>query len=162
MWELSAVEGETFSATVRVTNTGPRAGRHVVQLYGTPTAADFPGRVLLGFAPVSLDAGAAISLVVTGSTRPLQRWTDKGFEPVQAVVPVEAAAWSGVPPRPRERSRCSRPAALAGPPARRAGWPAGAPRRHAAFWAAFAACLRRDGQGIGGPVCLISWRLSKR
>lgn len=94
---LTAVEGETFIATVQVTNTGSRAGRHVVQLYGTPSADDFPRRVLLGFAPVTLDANSSATVTVTGSTRPLQRWTDKGFEPVQAVVGVEAAAFSGDP-----------------------------------------------------------------
>ncbi|WP_433306769.1 glycoside hydrolase family 3 C-terminal domain-containing protein [Actinoplanes sp. CA-030573] len=94
---LSPVEGESFTATVRVTNTGARAGRHVVQLYGTTTAPDFPARVLVGFAAVELDAGASATVTVTGSTRPLMRWTDKGFTPAQAVVTVEAAAWSGDP-----------------------------------------------------------------
>ncbi|MGI3224271.1 glycoside hydrolase family 3 C-terminal domain-containing protein [Streptomyces sp. GTA36] len=37
-------DGDAFTATVTVTNTGSRAGRHVVQLYGLPISAggDFP------------------------------------------------------------------------------------------------------------------------
>ena len=95
--EVGKVENESFTATVRVTNTGPRPGRHVVQLYGTPDAEDFPRRVLLGFAPVSLAAGQSETVAVTGSTRPLQRWTGKGFEPVRAAVSIEAAAHAGDP-----------------------------------------------------------------
>ncbi|MEV7692259.1 glycoside hydrolase family 3 C-terminal domain-containing protein [Microbacterium sp. NPDC089189] len=94
---VSEVEAETFTATVTVANTGHRAGRHVVQLYGVVDAPDFPRRVLLGFLPVALEAGASARLEVTGSIRPLQRWTDGGFRLAASAVRVEAAAYSGDP-----------------------------------------------------------------
>lgn len=94
--------GDAFTATVTVTNVGPRAGRHVVQLYGRPVgvdpaADDFPARVLLGFATVELAAGASARLTVPGSTRPLLRWTSGGFVPAAPTAVIEAAAYSGDP-----------------------------------------------------------------
>jgi beta-glucosidase len=97
--EVGRLDGETFEATVTVTNTGGRAGRHVVQLYGRPAepGPDFPARVLVGFAPVALDAGESARVTVRGSVRPLQRWTDKGFEPASATATIEAAGYAGDP-----------------------------------------------------------------
>jgi beta-glucosidase len=89
------LESESFDATVTVTNTGQRAGRHVVQLYGRLRAEDFPERVLLGFGTADLDAGATSQLRLTGSTRPLQRWTDDGFVPAATSLVVEAGAFAG-------------------------------------------------------------------
>ena len=86
-----------LTATVTVTDTGARAGRHVVQLYGVVDAPDFPRRVLLGFAPVTLEAGASARVTVAGSSRPLQRWTDRGFVPAAEHATIEAAAHSGDP-----------------------------------------------------------------
>jgi len=95
--EVGPVTGEAFEASVTVTNTGDRPGRHVVQLYGTLTADDFPSRVLLGFTPVELAAGESARVTLPASTRPLQRWTTKGFEPAATTVTVEAAAYAGDP-----------------------------------------------------------------
>lgn len=94
---LSEVAHEQFGAEVTVTNTGSRAGRHVVQLYAVVEAEDFPRRVLLGFAPLDLEAGRTRSITVPGSTRPLDRWTEEGFVPAAPSVIVEAAAYSGDP-----------------------------------------------------------------
>ena len=96
---LGALDGDTFTATVTVANTGSRAGRHVVQLYGRPIDAgeDFPGRVLLGFATVGLDAGATARVTVPASTRPLQRWTAEGFAAASSTVVIEAASHAGDP-----------------------------------------------------------------
>lgn len=94
---VGPVGGESFTASVTVANTGARNGRHVVQLYGVVEADDFPRRVLLGFAPVSLAAGASATVEVTGSIRPLLRWTGDGFAPAASDVVVEAAAYSGDP-----------------------------------------------------------------
>ncbi|MGA5299500.1 beta-glucosidase family protein [Nucisporomicrobium flavum] len=96
--EVGPVSGETFDATVTVTNTGPRDGRHVVQLYGLPTGAadDFPSRVLLGFASVAVPAGESVRVTVPASVRPLQRWTGDGFGPAQPAT-IEAAAYAGDP-----------------------------------------------------------------
>jgi beta-glucosidase len=94
---VTPVSGESFTATVRVTNTGSRDGRHVIQLYGVVEADDFPRRVLLGFAPVLVAAGATETVKVTGSVRPLLRWTGDGFVPAAPQAVVEAAAFSGDP-----------------------------------------------------------------
>lgn len=91
------VAGDTITATVGVTNTGSRHGRHVIQLYGTTDAEDFPQRVLLGFATVQLDAAATASVEVTGSLRPLQRWSNGQFVWAASSVLIEASAYSGDP-----------------------------------------------------------------
>ncbi len=90
--------GDSFGASVTVMNTGQRAGRHVVQLYARLEAGDdFPSRVLLGFGAVALGPGNATRLELTGSTRPLQRWTERGFEAAAPCVVIEAAAFAGHP-----------------------------------------------------------------
>ena len=94
---VSAVADESFTASVEVSNTGSRDGRHVVQLYGVVDAPSFPRRVLLGFAPVSLAAGSSATVTVRGSVRPLLRWTAGGFTPAASEVVVEAAGYSGDP-----------------------------------------------------------------
>jgi beta-glucosidase len=54
------------TATVRVTNTGPRAGADVVQLYlGQPPVAANPPRQLEAFRRVSLEAGQSRSVTFT-------------------------------------------------------------------------------------------------
>ncbi|MFI7630581.1 glycoside hydrolase family 3 protein [Microbispora rosea] len=99
---VSAPDGDAFTGVVTVTNTGSRAGRHVVQLYGRPTgidaaADDFPTRVLLGFATVDLPAGASARVTVPASTRPLLRWTPTGFVPAAPAAEIEAASYAGDP-----------------------------------------------------------------
>jgi beta-glucosidase len=99
---ITGQEGETFTAAVTVENTGTRDGDHVIQLYGVLNGApDFPSRVLLGFRPVHASARETVTVPVTGSIRPLQRWTSKGFAPAATTVDVEAAAYSGDPEAPK-------------------------------------------------------------
>jgi hypothetical protein len=97
--ELGPVTGEAFEASVTVTNTGNRAGRHVVQLYGRPTGAgdDFPARVLLGFVSVALEPGESARVTVPATVRPLQRWTAKGLVPAAASAVIEASGYAGDP-----------------------------------------------------------------
>ena len=96
--KVSPVEGETFTASVDVANTGTRRGRQVVQLYATLDGVeDFPRRVLVGFEPAWVDPGATVQVRIAGSIRPLQRWTTDGFVPAAPAVTVEAAAYSGDP-----------------------------------------------------------------
>jgi beta-glucosidase len=95
---VSEILGEVMDAEVTVTNTGARAGRHVVQLYGSLQGGDdFPSRVLLGFDTVGLASGASTRLHLTGSARPLQRWTERGFEWAAPSVVLEASAFAGDP-----------------------------------------------------------------
>ncbi|HTJ69763.1 MAG TPA: glycoside hydrolase family 3 C-terminal domain-containing protein [Actinospica sp.] len=91
-------DDETFTATVGVTNTGHRRGRHVVQLYATQSQnPELPGRVLAGFSPIELDAGQSGSITIEGTLRSLQTWADHGFTTAveAAAVTIEAASYSG-------------------------------------------------------------------
>ncbi|WP_394552022.1 glycoside hydrolase family 3 C-terminal domain-containing protein [Agromyces sp. MMS24-JH15] len=92
--ELDVVEidGEDLIATVKVTNVGTRSGRHVVQLYARLTEDGFPERVLIGFAPVWLDAGQSADVRVVGSLRPTQRRIDGEFRQPDSAIVIEAAA----------------------------------------------------------------------
>jgi beta-glucosidase len=95
---LAPVDGEGIDATVTVTNTGVRPGRHVVQIYATPDTSDTSAaRVLLGFQPVHVDAGDTVTVTVHASTRSLQHWTGDGFILPAPAVTVEAASYCGDP-----------------------------------------------------------------
>ena len=94
---LSPVQQAAFTAHVTVRNRGARAGKHVVQLYGLTDVADFPRRVLVGFAVAHLQAGASATLSIPGSTRPLQRRAEGAFFLATQEVTIEAATYSGDP-----------------------------------------------------------------
>lgn len=94
---LGDPRGEHFDATVTVTNTGDRNGRHVVQVYAVRTVDGQPVRHLVGFASVAVSAGESTSVTVDCSTRPLQRWTADGFVLADGDITVEAGAYSGDP-----------------------------------------------------------------
>ncbi|MGI4894111.1 MAG: glycoside hydrolase family 3 C-terminal domain-containing protein, partial [Janthinobacterium lividum] len=73
---LAATEVPTdgsFLASLRVTNTGTRAGAHVVQLYGSDPVASVTRPVvqLLGYARVQLDAGASADVTLDVPTQRL-------------------------------------------------------------------------------------------
>jgi beta-glucosidase len=64
-----------LAVRVRVTNTGHRDGRHVVQVYGRRTEGEHAAeRYLVGFAPVEVSAGASVELEVPVSLLPLAVW----------------------------------------------------------------------------------------
>lgn len=95
---IGSVENERFTATVSVTNTGQRTGRHVVQIYAHLPDQERIVRALIGFQAVAdMAPGETRTVNVECSTRPLQRWTRDGFATDLAAVPVEAASWSGDP-----------------------------------------------------------------
>jgi beta-glucosidase len=94
---IDAVDDETFTASVTVANRGSRDGRHVVQLYAVLDEADFPARVLVGFAPVVVAAGASATVSIAGSLRPTLRWEDGVFRAPARGLAIEAAAFSGDP-----------------------------------------------------------------
>ena len=97
--DLTAVRSasETAMAQVQVRNTGDRAGRHVVQVYGTRRTDG--ERFLLGFTPVSLEAGATKSVEVSLSLRPLQRWDGDVADLIlaESAVDLAAGAYCGDP-----------------------------------------------------------------
>src|SRR5674476_160275 len=98
---VSAVNGENFTASVSVTNSGRRDGRHVIQIYGCAVDAgdDFPTRVLLGFAPVTLTAAETRRVTIGSSIRPLQRWEPSlsAFTPASSRAIIEVASFAGDP-----------------------------------------------------------------
>ena len=57
-FELRSAVREREGVRVEVTNTGARPGRHVVQLYN--------GSALVGFAPMTADAGETVSVAIAG------------------------------------------------------------------------------------------------
>jgi beta-glucosidase len=92
------LEGEEFTATVTVRNTGARAGRHVVQIYATQdTDSDVAARALVGFAVVGADPQTSSVVEVRCSTRPMQRWTGDRFELTVGALHIEAASHAGDP-----------------------------------------------------------------
>ncbi|MEU9033456.1 glycoside hydrolase family 3 C-terminal domain-containing protein [Streptomyces sp. NPDC048352] len=72
-----AVAGEPFRVGVRVTNTGSRRGREVVQVYlARPhSAVERPTRWFAGYAAVEAPAGESVTAVVTVPARALRHWS---------------------------------------------------------------------------------------
>lgn len=95
---VGPLEGERFRASVTVTNTGPRPGHHVVQIYAVqPADTGRPVHHLVGFGSVHLAAGATDRIAVDCSVRPLQRWTADGFTLAGSSVTLRAGSYAGDP-----------------------------------------------------------------
>lgn len=86
---------DRFTVRTKVVNTGSRPGRHVIQVYGTPRASDFPARLLLGFHSIALEPNQSTVVEVTCSTRPLKRRSEKSFVYVASTIGIEVAAYAG-------------------------------------------------------------------
>jgi beta-glucosidase len=97
---------------VRLTNTGERPGREVVQLYLVPEADaatdELPLRALAGFAVVTAEPGRTVEAVIEIPLRAFQRWGSTGWELRTGLYALQAAHSSGdvraavsleVPPR---------------------------------------------------------------
>ena len=96
--EVGEVDGERFPATVTVTNTGARGGRHVVQIYAVrPADTGRPVHHLVGFRSIHLDAGCTERVVVDCSVRPLQRWAGDEFVSDRGEIIIRAASFAGDP-----------------------------------------------------------------
>jgi beta-glucosidase len=76
--QLTTVDGPG-EFTVLVRNSGPRAGKEVVQLYASreSSAVDRPVRWLIGFAVVTAAAGAEATATVTVAPRAWQHWSEQ-------------------------------------------------------------------------------------
>ncbi|MBC9731032.1 beta-glucosidase [Streptomyces sp. TRM68367] len=87
----SPAGGDGLNLTVELTNTGPREGREVVQVYLEPPhdGPDRPVRLLAGFATVEAAPGARVTAEVHVPARAFQIWD------------VEASAWRTPPGRYR-------------------------------------------------------------
>ncbi|WP_370412544.1 glycoside hydrolase family 3 protein [Streptomyces fradiae] len=86
-WSYDALTATAESATVRLTNTGPRTGREVVQLYLAPVAdtVERPARWLAGFASVEAAPGETVEVTVDLPRRAFEIWNE------------EQAAWTPIP-----------------------------------------------------------------
>ncbi|MET7739156.1 glycoside hydrolase family 3 C-terminal domain-containing protein [Streptomyces sp. NPDC005385] len=75
-WTYEAIEVEGTTVTVRVRNSGERAGREVVQVYLAPGEPDAerPARVLAGFAGVEAGPGESAEAVVELPRRAFEIW----------------------------------------------------------------------------------------
>ncbi|AZQ34456.1 glycosyl hydrolase [Streptomyces cyaneochromogenes] len=78
-WTYESAEAEGTTVTVRVRNSGERAGREVVQVYLAPTEADAdrPARWLAGFAGVEAGPGETVEAVVGLPRRAFEIWDEK-------------------------------------------------------------------------------------
>ncbi|POX53766.1 glycosyl hydrolase [Streptomyces sp. Ru71] len=77
-WTYESAETDGTTVTVRVRNTGTRAGREVVQLYLAPTepGAGRPARWLAGFAGVEAGPGEVAEAVVELPRRAFEIWDE--------------------------------------------------------------------------------------
>ncbi|GAA2583524.1 glycoside hydrolase family 3 C-terminal domain-containing protein [Winogradskya consettensis] len=72
-WDYSDISYSSGSVAVTVTNTGPRAGREVVQIYFRPQDNAHPVR-LMGWSAVSLPAGGSARVTVPTDPRMWRAW----------------------------------------------------------------------------------------
>ncbi|MGI5198438.1 glycoside hydrolase family 3 protein [Streptomyces sp. CA-288835] len=77
-WTYESVKVEGSTVTVRVTNSGARAGREVVQVYLAPTETDpeRPVRWLAGFAGVEAGPGETVEVSVELPRRAFEIWEE--------------------------------------------------------------------------------------
>lgn len=95
-WGISDVTtdgfvGDSAALRVRVTNTGSRAGKHVVQVYAEKpdSTVDRPVRWLVGFAVVRTEAGTAGEVRIDVPRRSLAHWdADWVYEPGEYTLRV--------------------------------------------------------------------------
>jgi beta-glucosidase len=95
-WELSTLDIAGATATVRLRNTGDRAGRQVVQAYlARPgSAVERPALWLAGFAAATVEPGAEADVVVPLERRAFEHWDDGAWrvEPGAFTVSVGFSA----------------------------------------------------------------------
>ncbi|MFI6619563.1 beta-glucosidase H [Streptomyces sp. NPDC050528] len=77
-WSYDAIEAEGTRVTVRITNSGARHGREVVQVYLAPAETDLerPARWLAGFAGVEAGPGESVDVVVELPRRSFEIWDE--------------------------------------------------------------------------------------
>jgi beta-glucosidase len=75
-WDAAQADADGYAVTVRVTNTGARAGKQVVQVYAerAESAVERPARWLVGFAAVRAEAGETVTVSIPVPARRLAHW----------------------------------------------------------------------------------------
>lgn len=92
--ELSVTPGDALDVTVRVTNTGRRAGEEIAEIYaGLPESAQEPPRRLIGWKKVALEPGE--SKAVTVHVEPLLLSIYDVDRNAFRLVPGEYSIWAG-------------------------------------------------------------------
>ncbi|KAL2814585.1 glycoside hydrolase superfamily [Aspergillus granulosus] len=86
---------ETIQVSFKVTNTGSRTGRFIAQVYGMAGVDEFPKRVLLGFAPVDVEAGQETRVNIEASLRPVQQWSSGTWSLRTRELGIEVARFAG-------------------------------------------------------------------
>ncbi|WP_326726222.1 MULTISPECIES: glycoside hydrolase family 3 C-terminal domain-containing protein [unclassified Streptomyces] len=93
-WTYESIEVDGTTATIRVRNSGERAGREVVQVYLAPTDQDTgrPTRWLAGFAGVEAGPGESVEAVVEVPDRAFEIWdeTAKAWAFVKGSYEIQA------------------------------------------------------------------------
>ncbi|SED42285.1 beta-glucosidase [Streptomyces sp. 3213] len=93
-WTYDDIKADSSSVTVRVTNSGARHGREVVQVYLAPTEPDpeRPGRWLAGFAGVEAGPGESVEVRVELPRRSFEIWdeTANGWAVVKGSYEIQA------------------------------------------------------------------------
>jgi beta-glucosidase len=80
-WEWQWIEATASTATVRLRNSGDRAGKQVVQVYASRpgSSVERPVRWLAGFAVVTAEPGESVDVPVEIAARSLRHWTPDGW-----------------------------------------------------------------------------------
>ncbi len=78
-WTYDEIEAAGTTVTVRITNSGTRRGREVIQLYVTPTDPDAarPPRWLAGFASIEAAPGESTEVTVELPRRAFETWDEQ-------------------------------------------------------------------------------------
>ncbi|BAU82965.1 beta-glucosidase [Streptomyces laurentii] len=94
-WSYDSLVATPDSAVVRLTNTGTRPGREVVQIYLVPAhdPVERPARWLAGFASVAAGPGETVEVTVELPRRAFEVWDEKagGWTRVDGTYRVVAA-----------------------------------------------------------------------
>ncbi|MFJ2741161.1 glycoside hydrolase family 3 protein [Streptomyces sp. NPDC087440] len=93
-WSYESVTVSGTTATVRLTNTGARAGREVVQAYVAPSAdtVERPARWLAAFASVTAEPGETIEVTLDLPRRTFEIWDEPagGWKLIEGSYEVQA------------------------------------------------------------------------
>lgn len=80
-WAYESLEATAESVRVRLTNTGTRPGREVVQVYLAPVAdpVERPASWLAGFAAVAAGAGESVEVEIPLPARAFEIWDEEAY-----------------------------------------------------------------------------------